>query len=185
MIFGKTNNYFSILAIEEILKTIDFTNAIERKHFIILSLLYETGARVNEILNAKVEDIQLHNQPNIKLQCLHTTRIVPFSYSLSKVIEQYIAEYNLVAHQKIFFHNMNISCTELCRQLRIYIRRARMMNPYIIPDYDSVYGYRISRANHLYQAGYSIEELHHFLGHNDINQTKKIIGILYHDTRTH
>ncbi|SUJ03423.1 Uncharacterised protein [Sporosarcina pasteurii] len=51
MRFGKTNNYFSIEAIEAVLKTINLADSIERKHYVILSLLYETGARVNEITN--------------------------------------------------------------------------------------------------------------------------------------
>lgn len=185
MVFGKTNNYFSTAAIEEIFKAIDLTNVLERQHFLILILLYETAARVNEIINIRVEDVHLDNNPQIDLKSLHTTRTVPLSVSITKDIEQYIAENRLVDNQRLFFHNKNICCTELCRHLRIYIKRARINNPKLIPDYDSIYGLRISRANHLYEAGYSIEDLHCFLGHVTINETKKFIEIFYQYSRPH
>lgn len=180
MRFGKTNNYFSIEAIEAVLKTINLADSIERKHYVILSLLYETGARVNEITNVWVEDIDFSGNPHIKLKSLNTTRRVPLSNQVTKLIQQHLKENYLSDHQKLFFPTLNVSCSDLCRYLRVYIKRARIHNPDLIPDFDSIRGYRISRANHLYQAGLSLEDLCSILGHNNINQTKRYIGILHH-----
>ncbi|AOV08771.1 tyrosine-type recombinase/integrase [Sporosarcina ureilytica] len=180
MIFGKTNNYYSIEAIEAVLKTINLTVPIEKKHFLILSLLYETGARVNEIIHVKVEDIDLSSNPHIKLKSLNTTRTVSLSNQVTKLIRQHITTNGLLDNQRLFYRALNISCAELCRYLGIYIKRARIKHPNLIPDFDSIRGFRISRANHLHQAGLSMEELCYMLGHKNTNQTKRYIGILYH-----
>ena len=179
MIFGKTNNFFSIHAIYEILKTIDLENKTERQHFILLALLYETGARVIEMTTVRVADIAFTDSPHIKLTSMGTTRKVPLSSQLNKLMEQHIKENDLVGNQKLFFTEMNISSADLCRRLRIYIKRARIKNPYLIPDIDTINGFRISRANHLYQAGLSIEDLFSILGHTSISQTRRYIGIFY------
>lgn len=180
MIFGKTNNYFSVHAIYEILKTIDLSDKNERQHFVLLSLLYETGARVIELTTVQVEDFDSTNAPYIKLNSMGTIRSVPLSTQLSKLLNQYIKENNLVSNQKLFFTDMNLSSADFCKRLRIYIKRARINNPYVIPDIDTINGFRISRANHLYQAGLSIEDLFTILGHATIDQTKRYIGIFYH-----
>jgi len=179
MIFGKTNNFFSVHAIYEILKTIDLADKTERQHFVLLSLLYETGARVIEMTTVRIEDIDLTDTPHIKLNSMGTTREVPLSSQLTKLMEQHIKENDLVGNQKLFFTEMNISSADLCRRLRIYIKRVRINNPYLIPDIDTINGFRISRANHLYQAGLSIEDLFSILGHTSISQTKRYIGIFY------
>lgn len=179
MIFGRTNNYFSEQAIQEILNTVDLADENERTHYLILNLLYETGAHVHEILYLSVNDIDLTDQL-IMLKIGDTTRSVSISNHLTENILQHIKDNNLPKAERLFYPGVNMSCANLCRVLRMYIKRARIRHPRLIPDFDSVYSFRISRANHLYQAGLSVDELRCFLGHDSINQTNRYVGILFH-----
>ncbi|MDN4607174.1 tyrosine-type recombinase/integrase [Sporosarcina highlanderae] len=171
MRFGKTGNYFSLEAIID--------DARVWLHFVLINLLYKTAAKVNKIINLEVKDLNLkRNNCVIKNKSLKTNRIINLSTSTTELVEQYILQNSLKENQKLFYQGYNITQAEICRHLRMYIKRARIKEPNLIPDYDSVCGFRISRAIHLYQSGYSIESLTYLFGHSDDYFTNKYIRVV-------
>ncbi|MBB4823238.1 site-specific recombinase XerD [Sporosarcina luteola] len=182
MIFGTTNNYFSPEAIAKVLKEPQLNNPTEREHFLIMNVLYETGAHVAEILNVQSQDLNLAAQPSIRLSSLGIPRSVPLPGFLTEAVRQHMKEKKLSPADRLFFHDRNITSMELCRLLRVYIRRVKIQFPKLIPDFHSIHHFRISRANHLYQTGMDIEDLCHFLGQRSISETKRYVRILYHSS---
>lgn len=70
----------SMEEIKILLSTSNIKNDNEFRHLIILTLLYETGARVSELINIKLKDINLINKPYVILHGKgNKTRSVPIS----------------------------------------------------------------------------------------------------------
>ena len=64
------------------------------RHRIIMCLLYDTGARVQELCDLKIEDINLGNNPTVKLHGKGSKiRIVPISKNMNQILEVYISKY--------------------------------------------------------------------------------------------
>jgi len=64
------------------------------RHRIIMCLLYDTGARVQELCDLKIEDINLGNNPTVKLHGKGSKiRIVPISKNMNQILEVYISKF--------------------------------------------------------------------------------------------
>lgn len=62
----------------------------------ILSLLYESGSRVQELIDIKVGDISLTNPATLKLIGKgRKVRIIPISIKMNSIVRKYISVWNL------------------------------------------------------------------------------------------
>jgi len=75
-------NYLSIEGIKELLATPYMTLKHERRDLAVIALLYDTGARVQEIAELKVGDLRITNLTTIKLTGKwNKARIIPLMHS--------------------------------------------------------------------------------------------------------
>ena len=71
----------------------------------ILSLMYESGCRVQELIDLKVEDLFFQNTDVVRLHGKgNKIRLVPISRNCSNIIKKYIKHMEL-----LILANMNIS----------------------------------------------------------------------------
>ena len=62
----------------------------ENRNYLIMEILYETGIRLSELINIKVQDIDIHNLTIKVLGKRNKERIIPISITLKEKIKQYL-----------------------------------------------------------------------------------------------
>jgi integrase/recombinase XerD len=144
-------------------------------------LLYDTGARIQEILDLKLRDIHLNDQtPCIYLTGKgNKTRAVPIMDKTIAHFHEYMKTFHPNAHPKddehLFFtlikgqigkmSDDNVSCF-----LKRYAESAQKVCPEV-PLRMHAHLFRHTRAMHLYQAGIPLSYIKDFLGHVSVNTT--------------
>ena len=89
-------SYLSMDEIKILLSIPNVKDDNEFRHLMILTLLYETGARVSELINIKLNDINFNNTPYIILHGKgNKTRSVPISRDVSNMLKIYLNRFNI------------------------------------------------------------------------------------------
>ena len=172
-------NYLTLEGIRAILSAVDTSTLSGRRDFALLCLLYDTGARVQEIADCVVSDLRLMEPATLRLTGKgHKSRIVPLLSQTTVYLKQYIEgnhlnDPSMVSHP-LFYNRKNEKLTRagISYILQKYVEAARRSSPEHIPDQVSPHSLRHSKAMHLLQAGVNLVYIRDLLGHADIATTE-------------
>ena len=150
-----------------------------RRDLAILSLMYDTGARVQEMVDLKVENVHL-DKPFYITVCGKGNKIrtVPMTESQLKVLTSYMRENGLTENTwrpyPLFMSNRREKLTRggITYILKRYAEMARKVNRDVIPEVVSCHSLRHSKAMHLLQAGVNLVFIRDILGHVSIQTTE-------------
>ena len=155
---------------------------------VMLSLMYATGARAQEICDLQVKDIRINNESaSITLVGKGSkARQVGISKKLAETLQKYISHrcIDIYPEKHIFssqtHEHMTISCVEGI--YKKYVTLAKQQNPTLFQD-DSYppHSMRHSTACHLLEAGVDIITIKNILGHVSV-QTTQIYAEMSQDT---
>lgn len=173
-----TVNHLTPDALKLILAQPDLTKESGRRDLTMLSILYDTGARVQELVNLKVRDVRLDPPPILTLTGKgNKTRHVPLMSNTESLLKQYMNENNLL-------QNGRQNCPLFCNRqrgkltsegvsfiLNKYVSLARAVSS-IIPHKITPHVFRHTKAMHLLQAGVNLIYIRDLLGHVDIATTE-------------
>lgn len=149
-----------------------------RRDLTLISTLYDTGARVQEIIDLKVSDLRIDEPATITLTGKGMkSRHVPITENTKQLLIRYLEEQNLIGNGKesvpVFFNRQKkkLSRAGIAYILNKYATMARMeyslfkkkINPHMI---------RHSKAMHLLQAGINLIYIRDLLGHSKITTTE-------------
>lgn len=165
----KVQEYLTKEEIQTLLASIDSSTKIGRRNLLVLSLLYDTAARAEEIIHLKLEDIRLEEQLVILTGKGNKQRIVPIMENTKKLIIQYLKE-NKIARGFLFGENTTYS------MLKHLLLKINQMN--IISKKITSHTFRRSRATHLLEAGVNILYIQELLGHEDISTTQEYAKVI-------
>jgi len=175
----RTLNYLSLKGIKTILAMPDTGTLSGRRDLVLLCLLYDTGARVQEIADCTVGDVRLEDPANIRLRGKgEKSRIVPVMKQTALYIKEYTHERNLdkpvMRPYPLFYNRIRRKLTRagITYILNKYVGMARSIAPEHIPDVVSPHSIRHSKAMHLLQAGVNLIYIRDLLGHVDIKTTE-------------
>lgn len=149
-----------------------------RRDAVMLAVLYDSGARVQELLNLRVRDIRLEPPPLLTLTGKgNKSRQVPLMSPTVKLLTQYMAEWQLSRREMldspVFFNR--------CRQKMTRAGVAFILSKYAaqtrqlfagIPEHVTPHMLRHSKAMHLLQAGVNLVYIRDLMGHADIATTE-------------
>lgn len=146
-----------------------------RRELTILSLLYDSALRISELLNLKVQDINLNDIKTV--QVWHgkgnKNRKVPISDDTANIIRIYIKDYNKQLNDYLFTNNRNEKlCSNTIRKiLNKYCDKVRKEDSTLL---EHIYPHllRHSKATHLINKGVSVLEVKEFLGHSSLESTQ-------------
>jgi integrase/recombinase XerD len=144
-------------------------------------LLYDTGARIQEILDLKLKDLHLSDQsPCIYLTGKgNKTRLVPLMNKTIAHLHKYLAVFHpdgdLKKDQYLFYTRIKGQSTRMSADnvscfLKRYAASAQQVCPEV-PLRMHAHLFRHTRAMHLYQAGIPFSYIKDFLGHVSVNTT--------------
>lgn len=176
---NKSINYLTIEAIKLLLHQPDTTTTRGRRDLALLSLIYDTGARVQEIIDLTPSRLRLGKPPVIKIIGKgNRARLVPMLDAQIGHLKNYMKEYQLdqptANMHPLFFNSRKERFTRagVNHILQKYIKMARKTDETLIPNKVSCHSLRHSKAMHLLQAGVNLVYIRDILGHVSVQTTE-------------
>ena len=171
--------YLTIEGVKAVLDAVDTTSRSGFRDLVLLSLIYDSAARVQEIADLCVEDFRQEKPSTLRLTGKGSkTRIIPLMDKTAQLVRQYInichADYKK-EHRVPLFSNRNkkkLTRAGITYILDKYVAVARQNNPSIIPETVSPHGLRHSKSMHMLQAGVPLIYIRDYLGHSEISTTE-------------
>lgn len=170
--------YLSKDELAEILAQPDLRTSAGRRDAVLLSVLYDTGARVQELIDLSVGDVRL--DPPAQLRLLgkgRKMRAVPLMDNTVQLLRDHLQE-NRLDHPEHFdtplfrnARNQHLSRSGVRYILRKYLIRARSTRPSLNRTV-SPHTLRHAKGMHLLQSGISLDMIRDFLGHADVKTTQ-------------
>lgn len=174
-----TINYLSIEGIRLILEGPDQSTRNGRRDLALLSLMYDSGARVQEIIDLTPSMVRLGPPCTVKLIGKgNKARVVPLLEQQVRFLRIYMAEQKLlVPYANMYPLFSNSRKEKLTRAgvnyiLAKYANQARIKEPSLIPEKLSCHCMRHSKAMHLLQSGVNLVYIRDILGHSSVQVTE-------------
>ena len=176
---GHTLEYLTVEGIKSVLNAVETSSRTGFRDLTLLSLMYDSAARVQEIADLSVNDFRAEKPSTLRLTGKGSkTRIVPLMSTTSDLVSKYISiyhpsyrgEYNV----PLFSNRKKEKLTRagIAYILKKYIKIAREKQPDLIPETVSPHGLRHSKSMHMLQAGVPLIYIRDFLGHSEISTTE-------------
>ena len=176
-----TVDYMSMAAITAILEQPDANTPKGLRDRFFIMLLYDTGARVQEILNIKLSDLQLGSLPKVTLFGKgRKTRVVPLTEKTVQHLKKYLSVFHEDAawdgNSPLFYSvihggKQRLSDRRIRYMLQKYGEQARHVCSEV-PKNVFPHLFRHSRAMHLYQEGMDLTLVSQWLGHSQLETTQ-------------
>jgi integrase/recombinase XerD len=149
-----------------------------RRDLTLMSVLYDSGARVQELIDIRVCDVILQAPAVITLIGKgNKTRRVPVMKNTASLLQSYLLENKLDKpwrnEHSLFINNQHHKLTRkgVTYILSKYVESARK-NSSLLPAKVTNHMLRHSKAMHLLQAGVNLIYIRDFLGHVDLKTTE-------------
>lgn len=171
-------SYLSIDDVKLLLKQPDLTKSSGRRDLALLLILYDSGARVQEIADLTMSSLRLAPPAQVTLMGKgRKQRVVPLMANTASVIGSYIEEYGLAephCMQYPLFRNhqkQKMTRAGIAYILKKYADMAREKSPNF-PQGITPHVLRHSKAMHLLEAGVNVVYIRDILGHADVSTTE-------------
>ena len=149
-----------------------------RRDLVLLSTLYDTGARVQELIDLRVRDVRFDPPAIITLTGKgRIIRQMPLSPNTESLLKQYVDEaFGEIAgasDQTLFYNRMRSKLTRagIGYIINKHVQRARLKSA-IVPERVNPYLMRHTKAMLLLQSGVALIYTRDLLGHVDIATTE-------------
>jgi site-specific recombinase XerD len=166
-------NYLSTDEMSRILNQPNLSNPHGRRDMCFLCLLYDTGARVSEIIALKVRDVRLENPAKVTLFGKgKKLREVPLLTNTTEHLTNYLREQRLTTPDTLDYPLfVNRQRNPLTRTGATYILQ-KYANAAGVETHVSPHTLRHSKAMHLLESGINIFYIKGILGHEDVATTE-------------
>jgi len=172
-------SYLSIDGVRAVLSMPDTSTKSGRRDATMLSLLYDTGARVQELADLTVGDVRFVSPATVKLTGKgRKARIIPLLHGTENLLQAYMRD---IPQQLVADNTRPLFCNREQQKftrggvtyiLKKYAEMVRGSNPGLIPAKLSPHCFRHSKAMHLLQADVNLIYIRDLLGHTNIKTTE-------------
>lgn len=169
--------YLSKDALRIYFASIDTSSRQGRRDHCLLTVLYDTGARVQELCDLKIRDLILDENPYVRLTGKGSkTRLVPLLDSTVKLLKKYMEEFhrsNPLGNDAFVFSGKGgnkLSRSAINHMIEKYAKISRVKSP-LIPVKVTPHTFRHTKAMHLCQAGVDMIYIRDILGHVSLETT--------------
>jgi len=164
------------LSVEGIKVLLDSANTEGIRDLALLSLIYDSGARVQEIADLVVGDVRIDKPSTVKLTGKgRKTRIVPLTVQVADILSSYIGTLKRAEYGESLFKNWRgepIGRAGIAYILKKHSSSAHKTSPDTVPDKVTPHMLRHSKAMHLLENGVNLIYIRDFLGHNTVVTTE-------------
>jgi len=173
--------YFTKEEIAILLNAPDTRKMLDKRDVMIMSLLYASGARAQELCDLTLNDIYFGAETNIRLSGKgNKARLVTIPSNCAAMLKNYLNSRNLHTFsatdrlRHVFssqtHEKMTISCVEAI--VKKYVAKSKKIYPHLFKRKSySPHSFRHSIAVHMLECGESLVVIKAFLGHASITTT--------------
>ena len=171
--------FFTVNEMEILLKTPDDTTEIGYRDLILMSVMYASGARAQEICDLTVGSIIFDSERTSLI--IHgkgdKTRRILLSKQCAEQLKKYLIHKRTIdkPERYVFYANGNKQMTiaGIEKTVKKYVRLAKEQNPYLFQEESySPHSFRHSTATHMLEAGVPLIVIKNFLGHASVQTTQ-------------
>lgn len=170
------------MTVEEVEAVLSAAEKNSLRHHAMLRLLYDSGARVQEVADLNVCDLLLESKQHKGFSVVtlrgkgRKVRVVPLMPQTTEVLRRYLAKFHRGSgpDDPLFYNNdfNHLQRDGIAYALNKYVDEVRASNPGMIAFHVTPHTLRHSKASHLYQAGVPLKEVSLFLGHSSVVTTE-------------
>lgn len=171
--------YISLEELTCLLSQINTNTKRGRRDLVLISLLYNTGARVQELTNLTPGDFRLDNPATVELLGKgNKKRIVPLEEPIVKLVEGYLKEQGLShlgkSNHPLFFNARHEALTTpgVTYIINKYVPMVKALHPEMLKIKITPHVFRHSRAMHLLQGKVPLPYIRDILGHVSVVTTE-------------
>lgn len=173
-------NYLSIQTIQCLLALPDRNTADGIRDLAVLTLLYDSGARVQEIVDLSFGDFRFEKPATLRILGKGgKVRIVPIMPQTLNILSAYVNGCRHASEETsftapLFFNKSHRKLTRagIAYILQKYVEKGCRTHPELFPDKVSPHTLRHSKAMHLLEAGVNLVYIRDFLGHSSVLTTE-------------
>jgi site-specific recombinase XerD len=174
--------YFQEAELAHLLAQVDRTTPDGERDYLLVGLLYDTGARIQELLDVTPRDCRLDAPPFVRLRGKgRRERLCPLLPQTARLITRFLAaesrsldDHEPLLHRK---HGERLTRHGARYVLAKYLDRARSSMPSLDRPGLSLHTLRHTKAMHLLQSGVPLITIKDFLGHADLKTTEVYVQI--------
>ena len=169
--------YLDVKEVKAILHSMDMETPAGRRDYVLISLLYNTGARVQELCDLRVEHI-LDSPPSVIVTGKgQKTRQVPLWPETASILRQYVKGCD--PGERVFQNARGMPLTRfgINHIIAARVRAATATCPELAKKKVSPHTFRHTTAMHLLQSGVELTVIKSWLGHVNIATTHGYIEI--------
>jgi len=175
-------DYLEYGEIQAVLEAVDRVTDIGRRDYALLATMFNTGARVQEILDLRACDLQLAKPFQVKLFGKgRKERLCPLWPETATLLQQLCAERQLdpCTASAVFINHRGqpLSRFGVCYILKKYLIRAQASMPSLRNKRLHPHSMRHSTAVYLLKSGIDLSTIGQWLGHASLNTTNKYATI--------
>jgi integrase/recombinase XerD len=173
-------------AMKALLAAPDQKNARGRRDLAIMALLYDTGARIQELINLKVKNIRLVKPETVTLLGKgRKMRTIPIMPETARILEAYMRDRRFLEQSACddlyLFNSTNraqFTRPGISKILKRHFITAKQANLSVLfPNDIHPHALRASKAIHLLESGVNIIAIRDFLGHTSVSTTQVYLRV--------
>jgi site-specific recombinase XerD len=168
--------------IQAVLKAVDIDVGDGRRDLALLSLMFNTGARVSEIVGLQTADLRLTAPCSVLLRGKGSKeRTCPIWTETASLLQKLIEQNDMPPSQSspLFLNDRGTRLTRFGIRLILnkYVVKAALSRPSLKGKRLHPHSLRHSTAVHLLRSGVDLSSIAHWLGHVSVNTTNKYLCI--------
>ena len=171
----KEVSFLTVEQMSAIINRPDINSHTGFRHRILLTLLYDSGCRVQELCDITIADVSLGSVSTVRLHGKgNKYRTVVISDETAALIGNYLSRYrpNVIGTQPLIINrcHQKIDRDGVAYVVKKYATAVHKEDP-SFPENVHCHMFRHSKAMHMLEAGINIIYIRDFLGHEDISTT--------------
>jgi integrase/recombinase XerD len=168
--------YLHVDAVEYLLKIPDRHSKQGIRDLTMIALMYESGCRVQELIDLKVGNISFQSPNTVTLTGKGSkARVIPISVNVADILKAYLKSSNIFNATSPVFVNIYqkpLSRSGVSYVLDKYGKLARKARPELFTSKLHPHILRHSKAMHLLENGVNLIYIRDFLGHSSVITTE-------------
>lgn len=174
--------YLDETEVKAVLTAVDQSTFDGRRDYVLLTTMFNTGARVQEVLDLRVNDLHLSKPFQVRLFGKgRKERLCPLWPETARLLRAFRTERKLEPHSNdpLFLNHRGEPLTRFGVRyiLAKYFERAKEDAPSLAKKRLHPHSLRHSTAVHLLKAGVDLVTIGHWLGHASVNTTNKYVTV--------
>jgi integrase/recombinase XerD len=174
--------HLELSEVQATLGGIDRSTPDGRRDHVLLSLLFNTGARVSQVVGLQACDLALDSAPSVRLRGKgRKERRCPLWAETAKALRGHLREGQVAAHEprSVSLNHRGQPLTRFGVRwiLQKHVRRAALRVPSLKGKRLHPHSIRHSTAMHLLRSGIDLSTIANWLGHASINTTNKYLTL--------